>query len=820
MANKETLQKIALIGLFISGLAILLIQHIRGYPTVLTPVTYPAGSTWQLGEFGYHVYEKWGFLGASILLGIIIIAAGISWKFRAKLSWKWSFIIYGPIFGLIWYFTKKFPTFLVPFLLLGPLTRFKRKRIRAHALWKVLKKYGGVTILRAARKSQLPLIGNLIRNYKIGDPYLENELPFVFRDLRVDYMTLMNYQTRLHTYFAKSWSVTEAKLKAEIIQKYFGGKGQTYEAKRNSVDKYRFSGKGAKPVGWANNRELVLYFFELLNQRLQRDHLSPEKDNPENLESDFLKEHLKEPLITMDDNYDKFLTNIKRIGMIHRFKSLKMHTIDLVALYGVYKHYYLFANENALYELWEYDVDKSEGTIRDPTGQEKEYNNPVNWDAVPTKRNDAWEKEVKQKYTEKKNEIFEEIREKIEKKHRDELLKKTKFKMIAYIKLKSPAIIKRIEGKYFEKFSKEAESKQMEVAKKSAITECKKKNFTKPEEIKKYVAERIEQIMDNPAIIDMRKKDANSKLANAQVKEQIEKEAEKYMNKLIQGIQQSINPRVIERQLNDPKIKEQIERDIEQEFVNGRYVPKGVLISDEEEDEEKVATYESEIRRRIGNKYKLDFADKSRGLRHEVDVRGFVLEDIHRIEIDKADKASLPYIRRIKIEDMEDFPQERGSYANWVWVYGAMENEWLWFLEDLRNGTYHPHSKTFDNYDYLIKEENLLKFDEETMLSFEKSSARHAPGLGGNPAFDHEALQYPGLWVYWGKRNYWDETPPEPRNPYPTLSTYGLSRFLDLIVRTREKNAEIHNRFLKFFTYETGSTPDVFTNLPAETGKK
>ena len=144
-----------------------------------------------------------------------------------------------------------------------------------------------------------------------------------------------------------------------------------------------------------------------------------------------------------------------------------------------------------------------------------------------------------------------------------------------------------------------------------------------------------------------------------------------------------------------------------------------------------------------------------------------------------------------------------------------MENEWKWFLEDLRMGVYHPHSKTYNNYDYLIKDLNLLKFDEETRLAHEPTSKKYSPGLSQNPAFDFEALAYPGLWVYWGKRNYWDESPPEPRNPYPTISVFGLSRFLESVVKMRQKEADIHNRFLKYFVYETGREPDVFTNLPS-----
>lgn len=751
------MNKNKIIGIGLWGLAVIvsIIAEGQGYwsPLSIVRIIYfiVAAIFWDMPLFGVSFFAA-GFSSFGIwFLGVFLIimaAFFFSWKYRDKIPLKVSALVFGPIFILTWVLTGQFPWMLLPFLILGPLTKLKRRYVRSNAMWKILKKYGGVTFLRRIRKSHNKIIRYFIRKWKLGDPYLEGELPFVFRDLRVDYMSLMNYQTRLHTYYAKKSSVTEAKLKADLIQGFFGGKGQTYESRRNALDKYRFKGKDQIEggTGWSNNKEMILHFFEQLKKSLNKDELTTKRRNPEEVIREFINSNLNNRLKAVKENYDQFITNVKRFGLLHRFKSLKMHTIDLVALYGVYKHYYIFANENSLYELWDYDVDKGTGEIEDEHGKKIKFNNPVTWDAVPLKRVPDWEDERDKEYNARKEQVMEEIRDKIKKR-----------------------ILRDLQNK--------ARATQLGVIRDGVLNQSRSRNFADEKERDVWIAGLIKKFIERE---DNRKK------------------ADEWSQK----------------QLESKETQDRIKEEVEHEFNNGRYTPKGVVVSpNKEEDEEVVATYESEIRRRMSREYKLGFADDVNNLRHEVDVRGFVLADIHRIEVDHVDKTALNYIRRVRVEDFEDFPQEKGAAANWVWVYSSMENEWNWFLDDLRMGLYHPFSRTFKDYADLIRAENLLNMYKATRNLYK-------PGVSQNPAFDYKALAYPGLWVYWGKRNYWDSHPEE-RNPYTTLSTFGLSSFLEALVKMRQKQAEIHNRFLKYFVYETGSSPDVFTNLPAgETGNE
>ena len=91
-------------------------------------------------------------------------------------------------------------------------------------------------------------------------------------------------------------------------------------------------------------------------------------------------------------------------------------------------------------------------------------------------------------------------------------------------------------------------------------------------------------------------------------------------------------------------------------------------------------------------------------------------------------------------------------------------------------------------------------------------------------AFDLEALKYSGKMVYWGRKNYWDNQPvmdPNAGNPYPTLSTIGLSRVITEIIRKIDGDSEITNQFLSYWIWDKASPDDVFTSLLApESGNK
>ena len=689
---------------------------------------------------GYSVFT----LVQLVLYLIVFLAEStpiISWSLVILKPLVWLYEIsnffLGPvwtvlIFFALWYFRRG---------ILGKIPVIKnlanwwykerpRRKFREIALWKVIRKYGILPLLTKARKTSNETIRNFMRDNPFDDPYIEGELPFVFRHLRAELMTLMNYMTRLHTYFGKKESVTEAKEKSQIIEPKFGERMPTYDSRRSAIDFYSFNGKGniQESTGWANNRDLIFFLFDTLNTALIKDNLIVERAHHVEELNPYVLGPLSGKLTAMQTNYGKTVTNFKRFGLLHRFKSLKMHTIDLVALYGAYKHYYLFASENALFELWRCKIDNNVN----PDGSD----NPVIWDVTPLERIEAWEKLRNRRYERIKEDVKSEIREKIEKRYRDELRMQEEYTQLEYYK-----------------------NQMREVARKNNIPE-----------------ERL-----NIGLANITKK-----LSEQKVRQSIENAAEKMLES------------------RETQLK--IDDEVEFEFANGT----SVVVTDPTGGEPKSSSYENEIRRRMSDRYKLKFdATTSEGnFRHEVDVRGFVLADIHKYEVDHKDiKGGVGVLRRVKVEDMVDFPSDKSDHAKWSYVYSKMENEWDFFLKDLRYGFHHPRSRSYQDYDPIIS--------TYKGLNIQTVSNRTAPSEATNSiAFDHEALRFPGLWVYWGKRNYWD-TQPANENPYPTLSTVGLSSFLTSIIKMRQSEAEIHQRFLKGWAWETGGASDVFTDLPS-----
>ena len=97
---------------------------------------------------------------------------------------------------------------------------------------------------------------------RIENHYINNTLPFAFRQLRAELMMHMNYMTRLHTYFGKMGAVEEAVNKASAIEENFSKTGKTYQELSISLDNMRY-GKdekdesGETSYGWGNNILLV-----------------------------------------------------------------------------------------------------------------------------------------------------------------------------------------------------------------------------------------------------------------------------------------------------------------------------------------------------------------------------------------------------------------------------------------------------------------------------------------------------------------------------------------------------------------------------------
>ncbi len=595
----------------------------------------------------------------------------------------------------------------LPILLFGFIIGRGNKRVSRMRNW--LKKYGLVPILRSMRKSPNPIIKWLLKRWTAKDPYLEGQLPFVFKDLRAELMILMNYQTRLHTYFGKRAKVVEAVNQAKGVEAHFETASKTYDRMRNSLDKYRFGGEDLveKSYGWSNNRQLISLFFDMLKKDLEADlTVSVTPETRDNYLGNIITK-FNEQLNLMAGAYGQFVTNTKRFGLIHRLRSLKIKILDLLTLYGVYKHAYRFANENALFEKWSYDTDKGD---------------PVKWDVSPKERDKSYEEE--------KNRVISQIRE---------------YYLNNIIRQKT----RELQGKLYKDYYDEMWAKIEPVIRNQYDRYKEKLNYTEKQKITENVIKR--------------------------------------------GIRRAVEAKNSEI---EKKVAEELQR-------REKEIREEALFELESEEVRK------EIIKTIPNKYKLGFVGTltEGNIRHEVDVKGFILEDIHKIEIDHK---NLSYIRRVKIEDIEDFPGETPELATFSYIFPKMLAEWDFFIEDLRLGTFHPFSRSHIDYTKIVNERS-LNFD---------NAGRTKPDRRQNyAAFDLEALKISGKWVYWGRRNYWD-TLPELKNPYPTLSTIGLSRFITEIVRLRAKDNEIADKYLSYWVWDTSREDLPFTTLLGKEEKK
>ncbi|MBS3096719.1 hypothetical protein J4480_04735, partial [Candidatus Woesearchaeota archaeon] len=78
----------------------------------------------------------------------------------------------------------------------------------------------------------------------------------------------------------------------------------------------------------------------------------------------------------------------------------------------------------------------------------------------------------------------------------------------------------------------------------------------------------------------------------------------------------------------------------------------------------------------------------------------------------------------------------------------------------------------------------------------------------GMPAFDREALKNPGQMIYWGRKSYKDAhsqiKKTDPANPYPTLSSVGMSRYLNELVIKDMADKQEALKSLNLFLGDTG----------------
>ena len=623
--------------------------------------------------------------------GLILIPILLIWSVLPSLGFaKWILIPLGII---------------VLILIFGGLAfGIGRGERRAETTWGRLKTYGLNPFLSWMKKSPNPFIKWFLRKWTATDPYIDGTLPFIFRQLRAELMILMNWQTRLHTYLGKRGKVQEAVDKVKGIERNFKGTEKTYDELSYILDRHRFAGADDidNSTGWSNNRQLIAFFFNRLKSDLESSDIRKPHGQEEGVRrgySNDLAEALNQRLDAISRSYTQFEDDAKKFGMIHRLRSLKIHILDLLALYGVYKHYYRFANENAVYERWTYDSDKDIDKGLDEDGK-KQVDDPVVWSLkIDSLSNDKtyggyvlYERAVKAQHLKIKQKKEDEIRAQLRKKYIDEVIEKMK------------------------------------------------KDTRNPTPPQKYIS---------------------NFLNRNDVKDWIENQVKAEL----------------------PNYSKEIEYDTEAE-LKGREAQEA-------------------IRESIPGDYKLDFVARTADgdLRHEVDIKGFVLEDIHKIEVGHENPG---YIRRVRIEDIEDFPGTTQKLFRWSFIYENIDKEWGFFIQDLRYGVYHPKSRSHDDYTAVLSKRSLDLLDPNITTT--------QPNIPNPAAFDMESLKFSGKWVYWGCKKYWDSAP-DMGNPYPTLSTIALSRIITEIVKLRAGENQITDRFLSYLVWDTGKDIEPFTAL-------
>ncbi len=136
--------------------------------------------------------------------------------------------------------------------------------------------------------------------------------------------------------------------------------------------------------------------------------------------------------------------------------------------------------------------------------------------------------------------------------------------------------------------------------------------------------------------------------------------------------------------------------------------------------------------------------------------------------------------------------------------FSMFESEWKEYNEDLRFGNHHPYSVRWEDYQPLMKIGKNPKFTKQGLHHYQNNVAWNQPPNEGNAAFDVEALNNPGYWFYLG----YDRT--RAQNPYPALSTVGLTLYILERVRNSMKSQEEMWRWLSKYPRDIGAEPTTF----------
>lgn len=143
--------------------------------------------------------------------------------------------------------------------------------------------------------------------------------------------------------------------------------------------------------------------------------------------------------------------------------------------------------------------------------------------------------------------------------------------------------------------------------------------------------------------------------------------------------------------------------------------------------------------------------------------------------------------------------------------------DWEGFIRNMRYGAYRPNSKSVQDYLRALATLGSDRFFIENNIPITKGWKTKE-----YPAFDRRALVDPGLLKFVGRRNYmesYEDVKKNPKtDPYPALSSYGMSLYIPPLVIKDTENIEEVNEYLKVFLRDTGTSIESFKDVLAALG--
>src|SRR3989338_7811918 len=292
----------------------------------------------------YLFSQFWGFIGAIFIMYLMtkFFRSNTGSKIAAKIPWWMG----GPI--LRWWFK--------------PRPRLEEGAIRA---W--------VYLLQKMRRNKVTA-KCIVDLLKLRDPTLPDELPFVFKELRVELFALMNFMLRHEVWTAKG--NTEKKL-MELVKSVEGVLSNSLSTPQSVNENMKVYIEGSeiiqqggkwvleneqKGVGFARQyykiHQIMEMFKVMLENELHNEHPGGAEstrinDWADDQQKTFLAPHIQH----ITNIYDNYKTAVKRFKVVNYVKATNLFFLDMYNMYGQYVRGYNFAKRDAKPDYYNYALE-------------------------------------------------------------------------------------------------------------------------------------------------------------------------------------------------------------------------------------------------------------------------------------------------------------------------------------------------------------------------------------------------------------------------------------------------------------------------------